>query len=543
MTQFLTSLARTLLWYAPAAALLLASRRVVMYYQLSSYQFRGFIAALKRQAKHAWVPGAALGVWGFFVCFIADKLSRAGGARGVLAPLLGAALLLLGGVLVDKFSYQQREGKSKLNITTRVKRFYAVFFALMLLLLWLLKRFAPIMGLNALLVAPMPLWVLLAALLAVPIERFVYELYFRDARKMLLGREDVRRIALTGSYGKTSVKFYLQTLLSQKYNVLCTRGSMNTPMGVSTVIRNDLTPAHNVFIAEMGARHRRDIKELCRLVKPEIGILTSVGPQHLETFGSIENIKQTKYDLIRALPDNGFAVFGDDHAIVRTLYQQTDLDKALTGSEDSDIWAEDVENHIAEDHVYTTFTLCFRDGKRLPCTTYVTGAHVIRNILMAVAVARHMGLSDKQIQYGVELIPPIRNRFMVETGPDGVHRINNGYNSNPISSAQTLAELGSGKYEGRHIIITPGFVELGREEQRYNRELGQHIAKVADKALLIGTKRTQPIREGLLESGFEEGDIHVFDTLKDANAFYDTIKQQGDYVLYENDLPDHYSEV
>ncbi len=540
---FLLSLARTLLWYAPAVALLLASRRVVMFYQLSSYQFRGFIAALKRQPRHAWLPGVILALWGFIVCFFADKVAQRSPFLSIAAPLLGVAALLLSGLLLDKFSYQKREGKSKLNMTTRVKRFYGVLLFLMLFLLWLLKRFAPIMGLNALLVLPMPLWVLLAALLSLPIERTMYELYFRDARKILLGREDVRRIALTGSYGKTSVKFYLQTLLSQKYNVLCTRGSMNTPMGVSTVIRNDLTPAHNVFIAEMGARHRRDIRELCRLVKPEIGILTSVGPQHLETFGSIENIKQTKYDLIRALPANGFAVFGDDHSIVRALYQQTTMDKAITGSENDDVWAEDIQNHVEKDHVYTTFTLCFKEGKRLPCTTYVMGAHVIRNILLAVAVARHMGLSDKQIQYGIELIPPIRNRFMVETGPDGVRRINNGYNSNPVSSAQTLAELGSGKYEGRRIIITPGFVELGREEKRYNQELGQHIAQVADKVLLVGAKRTQPIKGGLLESGFEEGDIHVFDTLKDANAFYDTIKQQGDYVLYENDLPDHYSEV
>lgn len=543
MTQFFTSLARTLLWYAPAAALLLASRRVVMYYQLSSYQFRGFLGALKRQPKHAWIPGAVLAIWGFFTCFVFDKLSLRGGVFSVLAPLLGAAVMLAWGALLDRFSYQMREGKSKLNLTARVKRFYAVLFVLMVFVLWLLKRFAPIMGLNALLVLPMPLWVLLAAVLVLPIERLMYELYFRDARNTLLKRQDVTRIAITGSYGKTSVKFYLQTLLCQKYNVLCTRGSMNTPMGVSTVVRNDLTPAHNVFIAEMGARHRRDIRELCRLVKPEIGILTSVGPQHLQTFGSIENIKQTKYDLIRALPGDGFAVFNNDHAIVAALYEQCRIPKAVTGSQGDDVWAEDVQDHYAQDHVYTTFTLCFEDGKRLPCTTYVTGAHVIRNILMAVAVARHMGLSDKQIQYGIELIPPIRNRFMVETGPDGVHRINNGYNSNPVSSAQTLAELGSGRYEGRRVIITPGFVELGREEKRFNQELGQHIAKVADKVFLIGAKRTLPILEGLKESGFDEGDIHVFDTLKDANTFYDTIKRQGDYVLYENDLPDHYSEV
>ena len=139
-------------------------------------------------------------------------------------------------------------------------------------------------------------------------ERFIYELYFQDARRILKERKDLLVIGITGSYGKTSVKFYLQTLSSQKYCVLFTQSSRNTPMGVARSLRDDLQPGHRIFIAEMGARHRGDISELCRLVKPSIGILTSVGPQHLETFGSLEAIKNTKYDLIRALPKDGLAV-------------------------------------------------------------------------------------------------------------------------------------------------------------------------------------------------------------------------------------------
>ena len=539
MSAFFASLANALLWYAPIAAILMASRLVVLYGQLSSYQFRGWLMAFKRQWKHCFIPPCVTALCATLVCLLFDALAQARGSHGGMYSLIGALLIILLGYCADIFVYRRREGKSSLKFTGRVKRLYAAMALLLLIVFYFVRRALPYMGVNALLILFLPAWAFLAALLVWPLERFIYELYFRDARKVLRNREDLTVVGITGSYGKTSVKFYLQTLLSQKYNVLCTRQSRNTPMGVSTCIRNDLTPAHNVFIAEMGARHRGDIRELCRLVKPQIGILTSVGPQHLETFGSIENVKKTKYDLVLALPGDGFAVFSEDHGIVRGLYEQTGIAKAIVGDQGDDLWAE--EERV--DATGTAFTLCGKDGMRIACHAPVYGAHVVRNILMAAAVALKMGLTGKQIQNGVELIAPIQHRFKVETGPDGVRRINNGFNANPVSSRQTLVELGSGRYEGRKIIVTPGFVELGREEKRFNHELGMNIAHVADLVLLIGKNHTQPILEGLKEAGFSESDIHTFDTLGQANAFYETIKQKGDLVLYENDLPDQYSEV
>ena len=538
MTAFLTSLSRLLLWYAPALALIIASRLALMYFQLSSYQFMGFLAALKRQSRRVWLPGALPGVACLVITYLAGALAQVNTAWAIISPLLGAGLMLACAYWADLLSYRRREGKSSLKMTARVKRLYAVYAALIFVAFSLLRRAAPIMGLNAMVILPLPLWVLLAGLMAWPIERVIYELYFSDDLKVQRERPDLTIIGFTGSYGKTSVKFFLQTILSQKYNALCTPTSVNTPMGISACLRRDLTPAHNVFIAEMGARHRGDIKELCRLLRPSIGILTSVGPQHLETLGDIETVKQTKYDLIRALPSDGFAVFGDNSGIVRDLYENTRIPKAITDAPDTDIWAEDV----LADEDSTRFTLCFRDGRRLCCQTYVQGAHALRNILTASAVAAHLGLSDRQLIHGIALFHPVITRFRIDTGADGVHRINNGFNSNPVSSAETLEELSRDKYEGRRIIITPGFVELGREEEKYNRELGVNIAKVADIVLLVGPRHTAPIRQGLLESGFHAGDIHTFDTLMDANAYLDTVKQQGDYVLYENDLPDHYSE-
>ena len=136
----------------------------------------------------------------------------------------------------------------------------------------------------------LPLLVALAALIALPLEKGIQRMYMRDAQRKLDAQKNLIRIGITGSYGKTSVKVILNTLLSQKYNVLSTPASFNTPMGLTRVIRERLEPAHQVFLAEMGARHRKDIKELTDFIHPTIGVLVSVGPQHLDTFKTMENI-------------------------------------------------------------------------------------------------------------------------------------------------------------------------------------------------------------------------------------------------------------
>ena len=133
----------------------------------------------------------------------------------------------------------------------------------------------------------LPVWIALCGLLAWPLEQLISELYFRDAQRILKERNDLIRIGITGSWGKTSVKFILGTILEERFHTLVTPASFNTPMGVTKVIRSAIEPGHRVFIAEMGARHVGDIKEMCRLVHPQIGILTSVGPQHLDTFKTI----------------------------------------------------------------------------------------------------------------------------------------------------------------------------------------------------------------------------------------------------------------
>ena len=249
--------------------------------------------------------------------------------------------------------------------------------------------------LSALPVCMLPQWVVLAAMLRQRPEQKINRRFVEDAVRIIDSRDDLIRVGITGSYGKTSTKFVLGTILQEKYDVLVPPSSYNTPMGLTRVIRESLKEEHQVFLAEMGAKHKGDIAELVELVQPSMGIITSVGPQHLETFGNIETIAQTKYELIAGLPEQGKAFFPNDGAICKQLYDQTEkIQKclfALEGErEDWDIAAGD----IVCGEGGSSFTIRDRKGNGFSAKTKLLGKHNILNILGCVAIARELGLSD-----------------------------------------------------------------------------------------------------------------------------------------------------
>ncbi len=305
------------------------------YFQLESYQFRGYFQTIRRQWKKTILPCAALFLTLLALVSAIDALYRLLRMRGIsvalasfpggneagsalvnwalfafTSVLLPCACAVAGGILLRLKSLREKE-KKKFVLTARMKRLYAVHGILLCGLLALTyagicRRIdlsgslravfdhtaaAAVLALpGALVFLLLPLLLPLSALLALPVERLIFHLYFHDAEKKLLENPRLIRIGITGSYGKTSTKFILAEILSQKYNVLATPASFNTPMGVTRIIRERLSPAHQVFIGEMGARHVGEIRELCRLVHPAIGILTTVGPRHLDTFRTLVRI-------------------------------------------------------------------------------------------------------------------------------------------------------------------------------------------------------------------------------------------------------------
>ena len=510
-----------------AVGCVLASQTLMHWFQLESYQLPGYFRSLRRKWKEALLPGLMLTPLAGILRFGLE-------AGAWWQRVLGSALLIFFGWAAGKLTAVDN-AKKKFVVTARIKRLAAA-----MLLVCLLLALLPFMnGWRWLLPLGLPLLLALAALVIWPVERGIYELYFRDARRKLQARPDMIRIGITGSYGKTSVKFILDTMLRVRFQVLTTPSSFNTPMGLTRVIREKLDPAHQIFLAEMGARHRGDIRELCRLVHPDHGVLVSVGPQHLDTFGSIEAIRETKYDLIRAIPEHGCRFFPDDGAICRELYDRTEGRKRLVCAHpepEADVWAEDIRVSPRG----SLFTLCTRDG-RIPCETKLLGAHSIQNLLLAASVCLELGMTLRQVQQGIALVKPVEHRLQLIEQAGGITLIDDAFNSNPKGAAAALDVLKA--FPARRIIVTPGMVELGPEEAAFNRAFGEQMAQSADIAILVGPRHTAPIREGLLSKGFPAENIRTVASLQEAAQVMRGIARPGDTVMFENDLPDNYSET
>ena len=523
---------------------LLAGKNLVHYFQLESYQFPGYFRTIRRNLLKAVMPG-------FCMMALVMAVLLAGSAISAditwVHHIVYAAVFIAGGWLTG-IKFSEKKAKKPFVLTPRVKRLYAVALVLLMMLLFaatmcvdgngeLSTRNRIALGFVIIFPALLPLWIALSGLLAWPIEKGISELYFRDAQRILRSRKDLIRIGITGSWGKTSVKFILGTILEEKYHTLVTPASYNTPMGVTKVIRSKLEPGHRVFVAEMGARHVGDIREMCRLVHPEIGIITSVGPQHLDTFKTLERVIKTKYELIDALPSDGMSFFADDGDICRGLYEKTTKTKTISGLDSGydDVWAE----NIVYSPEGSSFILC-TGQKRTECHSQLLGELNIRNILLCSSVALKLGLTQEQIARGIEKIRPIEHRLQLIRNPGGMSVIDDAFNSNIKGARQAFQVLKD--FPKKRIVVTPGMVELGEREYDMNREFGEAMAEGCDAAILVGKKRSVPIIEGLMAGGFAEQDIHVVSSLNEATELLKQIVKPGDTVLFENDLPDNYTE-
>ncbi len=302
------------------------------------------------------------------------------------------------------------------------------------------------------------------------------------------GFEDLLVIGITGSYGKTSTKEFLYTILSEKFNVLKTEAHQNSEIGVSQCILNDLKEEHEIFICEMGAYNRGGIKLLCDIAKPKIGILTGINEQHLSTFGSQEKIIKGKYELIESLPEKGLAIFNGGNDYCLELYQNTSKPKRLYGKE-GDIWPEDIE--VAKDSV--SFKVFSKDGDKAEFKINLLGSQNVENILGAVCCAKELGMSLKEIARACEKIKPEQGAMKLLKGKNGLNIIDSTYSANPDG---VIADLNYLKiWPGRKVIVMPCLIELGRASKEVHKRIGQKIGEVCDLAIITTKDRYKEIRE------------------------------------------------
>ncbi len=548
-------------------------------FQLNGYKNDEHPKWLKKNLRQQWllVFTGILGILRILASLLPDGIGR--GIALWTTDVLAILTLLL--VRLVYRAMKRLNTKSKFNYTPRVKRMITTI-AVITGIVLLVSLIVPVCmaggfseihwdlfsnnaqegfpgfltGTFLILISLQLVFNLISNVINRPIEKAVNQYYINDAKKKLKSVPGLQIIGVTGSYGKTSVKFYLQTLLQGKYNVLVTPESYNTPMGIVKTIRGSLKPTHELFICEMGARHVGDIKEDTDIVHPHHGVITSVGPQHLETFHSMENIQKTKFELADCLPENGMLFLNGDNEYIQQqavgyqnkifYYSDAAADAAGKEKENSAVHhateAERAAGYQAKDvtvsQLGTEFTVVTPSGEEERFQMKLIGAHNVINVVGAIAVANKFGMSLKELKIPVRRIQPVEHRMqMREQG--NVTIIDDAYNSNPVGSKAAVETLAM--FDGIRILITPGMVELGAKEDEYNFKFGTYAADCCDYILIVGKKNRESIRAGVLSKNYPEDKCVCVDKLEDALSYAYAIKGQGHkFILLENDLPDNY---
>lgn len=452
--------------------------------------------------------------------------------------------LMLALITIPFINYRQE--KKKLIYTNRMKRLFGLIFFLIImiyLITYIILRndyqlyeisFISILVINFLVTD----LVIGAYFLSLPIEKLIYNHFINQARYKILDNHFLNVVGITGSYGKTSTKNIIKDILKTEYNVCMTPHSYNTPMGITTTVNNYLKKIDEYLICEMGAKKLGEIKELCDIVYPKMGIITSIGPHHLDTFGNIKNIINTKFELIESLPTDGLAILNYDNNYILNYKIKNNV-RVVSFGVDNDI----VDYYALNIHYGpngSTFEVRYPNEERFLFKTKLLGKHNIYNILAGVALADYLNININKVINVVSQLEPVSHRLEIINFPNYTI-IDDSFNANIEGCSNALDILNH--FNNKKIIITPGLIELGNEQYDYNYKFGEKISKICDYVVLVGEKQTKPIYDALINNQYPMEKILITNSY---NEGMKTIlnKFTSDFtVLIENDLPDNYSEI
>ena len=513
------------------AMMLVPGKQALHMFQQNRYELRRYLPWIQERA--AYYAKHAIWIVLFYLPWIIIAYAKSSIWTQAITLF---AIALVSGLLI------LRENKKKyikpLVFTARVKRQIVVMALLDFLLVYPIVYFATwqviailtpiLLVINWLLLMPM-------AVVTAPIEDFVKNHYIHLARKILASHPTLIKIGITGSYGKTSSKNILDEILGESYYVLASPASFNTPMGLTITIREQLKSIHEVFIAEMGADKVGEIDFLTKFIRPQYGIVTSIGPQHLNTFKTLENIINEKMKMIENLPVSGVGVLNRDNQHIRDYDIKNTCRVLWYGIERDDVDYQAIDIRYSPEG--SMFTVKSAEGE-VPFATKLLGQHNIANILASIALGRTLGISWEKLQKAVRQVNYIEHRLQLKK-INGYTFIDNAFNSNPEGSKMSLEVLKG--MPGKRIVVTPGMIELGDQQDELNRKFGTYMLGCADEVILVGKQQTHAIRQGLEDVGFPATGIHIVDTVKEAFETVYRIATVEDTILLENDLPDAFN--
>lgn len=345
-----------------------------------------------------------------------------------------------------------------------------------------------------------------------PLDTFLKNMKIKKAKVHLDKYPHIKIIGIAGSYGKTTMKEAVSTILAQKFVVVKTPENINTPLGIAETILKEVGEKTEVLVVEMGEYKQGDIRDICSLVKPQIGIITGINEAHLERMGSLENSVSTIFELAQCMEEKGLLIVNNDDMRVASNYKK----------------------FISHQHV-----IAFSSKNSLHLKSGLLGRYASGVLMAADAVAKELGLDGEQIKQGASLIKPLPHRLEPIVGARGVLIIDDSYNGNPEGVGEAIHLLST--YRGRRkVYITPGLVETGGQTVAIHKKIGKELAPVADLVVLIKNSVTPFIAEGLIENGFKKENIRWYKTSASSHADIGSIVEPNDVVLFQNDWPDNY---
>jgi UDP-N-acetylmuramoyl-tripeptide--D-alanyl-D-alanine ligase len=360
------------------------------------------------------------------------------------------------------------------------------------------------------------------------------------SRNLIIGKAVKKRdsfkgliaVGITGSFGKTSVKEFLASILSAKFRVLKTKEHQNSEIGIAQCILNDLKPEHQIFVAEMGAYGKGGVKLLAGIVKPRIGVLTGINQQHLATFGSQENIINAKFELIGSLPADGVAVLNGDNAFVSTLKPRLEKlnlkSKVFYSSKGkADIWAENVS--VGRDFV--SFKVFSSKGESAEIRAGVIGGHSVLNLLAAIAAASELGMSFSEISEAVKKIPGSSSGMVLKKNSLEMNIVDSSYSANPDGVLSDLEYLKA--WTGKKAVVMPCLIELGSAAAEIHRKIGEKIAQVCDLAVITTKEMFEEIKKASVDRGMKPESIVFLEKPQEILEKVNDFKNENDIILLE----------
>lgn len=433
------------------------------------------------------------------------------------------------------FVFFKLDDKNSLVLTKRMTRFLVVYSVLLLAILIPIFYFISVFWLIfvdcLVLAVVLPLFVMLAHLLISPVENLIKKFYLRKTKQRLRNFKGTK-IAIVGSFGKTSLKNILYEILNDKFKTIITPKNFNTPMGISKTVLSELKEDTQIAIFEMGARREGEIEELVKLVDPDLGVMTAVGEQHLETFKNIETVKRTKNELVKFISNSARIVFNGASQNTKELYLKCKKKKLLACDQNG---FSKLKN-IAYSRFGSSFDMEI-DGKKRKVQTKLLGEFNCQNIVLASTVAYTLGVDLDYICERIKNINPIKNRLQII---DNNHFtvIDDSYNANPVGCEEALNVLKL--FEGEKIVVTSGMVELGDLQYEKNFVLGKQIGGSADKVLVMNEVNKKAILQGLKALNFDESKVYFATSRETQKEVLKQIVSKNCVVLFQNDLPDNY---